>query len=292
MTSSDKRFCAICAWRGTCQKRFSVPVDGLLNVYCPDYTRDIQIKDTRDLDRALVDYQISQWQAEARKKVGPTITFSRETGGGGSEIARIVATRLKMDLIGGQIIQKVAESAKMSTKVIETLDEKGVTFMESIVNSMFASRHIWPDEYLRHLTMVIGAAGQHGNAVLMGRGANFILKPERTFRLRIIAPLEKRVQYLMERGKLSRSDAEKFIVNKDADRKKFIKKNFKADVSDPAHYDLVVNTAYVSVEGAVAAIIDAFEARTFVFGQDEAGASPGGGAGAKKTGAAPQSAAR
>ena len=96
----------------------------------------------------------------------------------------------------------------------------------------------------------------------------------------------------MERGKLSQSDAEKFIVNKDADRKKFIKKNFKADVSDPAHYDLVVNTAYVSVEGAVAAIIDAFQARTFVFDQDGAGASTGSGAGAKKTGVARQSAAR
>ena len=200
MTSSDKRFCAICAWRGSCQKRFTVPVDGLLNVYCPDYTRDIQIKDTPELDRALVDYQISQWQAEARKKPGPTITVSRETGSGGSEIARIVATRLKMDLIGGQIIQKVAESAKMSTKVIETLDEKGVTFMESFVNSMFASRHIWPDEYLRHLTMVIVAGGQHGHAVIMGRGANFILKPERTFRVRFIAPLENRIRYIMERG--------------------------------------------------------------------------------------------
>jgi hypothetical protein len=39
---SDKRqFCAICAWRENCAKKFSMPDGG---TRCPDFTRDISIK--------------------------------------------------------------------------------------------------------------------------------------------------------------------------------------------------------------------------------------------------------
>jgi len=46
---SEKRFCSICAWRGTCQKKYSIAIDAVGNVHCPDYSRDIAIKD-QDVD--------------------------------------------------------------------------------------------------------------------------------------------------------------------------------------------------------------------------------------------------
>lgn len=46
---TEKRYCSICAWRGNCQKRFSVKTDSVGNVYCPDFTRDLSIKD-KDID--------------------------------------------------------------------------------------------------------------------------------------------------------------------------------------------------------------------------------------------------
>jgi hypothetical protein len=42
---NDKRYCAICAWRETCAKRFSIKTDSLGNVYCPDFSRDLAIKE-------------------------------------------------------------------------------------------------------------------------------------------------------------------------------------------------------------------------------------------------------
>ena len=47
---TEKRYCSICAWRENCQKRFSMSTDTLGNVHCPDYTRDISIKDI-DIDK-------------------------------------------------------------------------------------------------------------------------------------------------------------------------------------------------------------------------------------------------
>jgi len=46
---TDKRYCSICAWRENCQKRFSVATDSAGNVHCPDFTRDLSIKN-EDID--------------------------------------------------------------------------------------------------------------------------------------------------------------------------------------------------------------------------------------------------
>ena len=255
--SMDRKVCSICAWREHCQKRFQVATDPLCNVNCPDYTRDVQIKDS-EIEAKIVQEQLEKWQREKKPVNEYTITISRQAGAGGSEIARLLAQKTKMDLMAGQIIQHVAESSKMSTKVVETLDEKAMTTMESWINSMFVSRHLWPSEYLKHLTRVIGTIGKHGNAIIVGRGAGYILPPETTFRVKIIAPLEYRIQSMMRIRNLSRPDAEKYIEKRDGDRIAFVKKYFQADAMDPLNYDLVINTEKVGIEGAVDTILIAF----------------------------------
>lgn len=54
----EKRYCVICAWRASCQKRFSVAADASGNVHCPDYSRDLSIKDA-DIEDAVRKNQIS-----------------------------------------------------------------------------------------------------------------------------------------------------------------------------------------------------------------------------------------
>jgi len=255
--SLDRKVCSICAWRENCQKRFQIATDNLFNVSCPDYTRDVLIKDS-EIEAKIVQEQLEKWQRERKPENVFTITISRQAGAGGSEIARLLAQKTKMDLMAGQIIQHVAESSKMSTKVVETLDEKAMTTMESWINSMFVSRHLWPSEYLKHLTRVIGTIGKHGNAIIVGRGAGYILPPETTFRVKIVAPLEYRIQSMMRIRNLSRPDAEKYIEKRDGDRIAFVKKYFQADAMDPLNYDLVINTEKVGIEGAVDTILIAF----------------------------------
>ncbi len=48
----EKKYCVICAWRANCQKRFSVGTDASGNVHCPDYSRDLSIKD-QDIEEAV-----------------------------------------------------------------------------------------------------------------------------------------------------------------------------------------------------------------------------------------------
>jgi len=212
----------------------------------------------------LVDEQLKKWQIQTRElkaekaKPGPVITISREPGSGGSEIARRLSKDLKMDLIGAQIIQKIAESADMSAKVIESLDEKEVTRRDNWLDSLFETRHLWLDEYLFHLTKVIGTIGGQGNAVIVGRGAQYILPPEDTFRLRFIAPMEFRIQNVMRGYASTTQEAAKYIIKTDSDRRAYLRKYFNADVTDPSSYDLVINTGKLGIEGSVEAVKTAF----------------------------------
>jgi hypothetical protein len=43
---AEKRYCSICAWRETCQKRFSITTDSRGMVNCTEFTRDLKIKDS------------------------------------------------------------------------------------------------------------------------------------------------------------------------------------------------------------------------------------------------------
>jgi cytidylate kinase len=279
----DRRICGICAWRRDCQKRYRISTDAFLNVNCPDYTRDLSIKEIpingvedekTTMDR-MVEQQLKKWRMligeglevfdyglEIEKiKGGPVITISREPGSGGSEIARKLAIALSMDLMGGQIIQHVAESARMSRKVIESLDEKEVTMRDTLLNTLFRDRHLWPDEYLQHLTKVIATVGRYGNAIIVGRGANYILPKAGTFRARIVAPLEYRIRHVMEDRKYEKTQAEQYVVKKENDQKAFVRKYFNADVADPKQYDIIINTGSVTIEGGAEAIKVAFEKR-------------------------------
>jgi cytidylate kinase len=274
----ERQICGLCAWRRDCQKRFKLSSEAFLGSHCPDYTRDLSIKATalneQEDEKAIMDKMVQQQLDKWRKlldkalkhgieikkyKGGPVITISREPGSGGSEIARRLAKALDMELIGAQIIQHVADSAKMSRKVIESLDEKEVTFRDTLLSSLFGEYRPWPGEYLQHLTRVIGTIGVFGNTIIVGRGANHILPQEKAFKVRIIAPLEYRIKYFMEDRRYTKAEAEQYVVKTENNRKAFVRKYFNADVSDPKHYDIVINTGGMSLEAATGAIIAAFK---------------------------------
>jgi len=50
----SRQSCAVCAWRENCDKRFSV-CDG--GARCPDFSRDISIKDTSNSTDSSPDKQ-------------------------------------------------------------------------------------------------------------------------------------------------------------------------------------------------------------------------------------------
>lgn len=46
MSYDGRKLCVMCAWRGTCQLKYSMP--GGVALHCVDYTRDITLKEPEE----------------------------------------------------------------------------------------------------------------------------------------------------------------------------------------------------------------------------------------------------
>ncbi len=208
----------------------------------------------------MIENQILKWNLEkkvlkeAEKAIHPVISVSREPGSGGRIIAEHLAKQYDLDLFHRGVLQNMAENAKVSKQLLETLDEKGLSVLEDWIASLVDTRHLWPDQYLKHLMRVVLTVGKHGRAVIVGRGANFILAPAGRFRIRVIAPLEMRVRNVSRDHGVTTDVARRRIVKTESDRKAFVRKYFNEDIGDPVNYDMVVNTETLAIEKVVQAV--------------------------------------
>ena len=208
----------------------------------------------------IIEEQIQRWQfmktENVKEKQGVTIiTISREPGSGGRVVAKKLAGKLGFELYHQEVLHEIAKRADVSAKLLETLDEKGLSVLEDCISSLVYDRHLWPDEYLKHLMKVIGAIGEHGRAVIVGRGANFVIPPENRLRLRIVAPQNVRIANVARTFDVTTEDAKRRIIRTGSDRRAFIRKYFNADIADPINYDLVINTGALEIDKAVQAVI-------------------------------------
>lgn len=202
----------------------------------------------------IIDEQARRWHKTTDKRgkkqepPGPVITISRQPGCEGHVLAKRIAEELKVDLFDREIIQSVAQSASMSEKVVSSLDEKERSVLNNWIQFLKTSRWFSSDEYVYHLTSVVGTIGKHGGAVILGRGANMVLPPEETLRVRFVAPMAVRVQNLAKELNISTEKAKQQIIKDESDRKTFVKKYFSADIDDSVNYDLIINTSYFEVD--------------------------------------------
>jgi cytidylate kinase len=199
---------------------------------------------------------MNRWQITRKKEVPEKegvsiVTLSREPGSGGRIIAGRLAEKLSIDIFHQEVIHQIAESADVSATVLETLDERGLNTLEHWISSLVHERHLWPDRYMQHLMKVIGTIGSHGRAVIVGRGANFILPPEKRFAVRIVAPQAWRIENVSKEFDISLEEARRRVLRTDSDRRAFIRKYFNADIADPTNYDLVINTNTLKLDDAV-----------------------------------------
>lgn len=205
----------------------------------------------------IIDEQVQRWEV-ARKKgeratpsaAVPVITVSREAGSQGAAVARRLAERLNLCLFDREIIQAVAKSAKLSERIVESLDEKARIALEDWFLVTVGGRQMLPGQFREHLIKVVGAIGQQGNAIVIGRGAGFILPPEQCFRVRCVASLDSRVNNWAAEHGLSEGEAKRAVEAEDRQREEFIRVQFEADMNDPLHYDLVINTDTIGMDVA------------------------------------------
>ena len=211
----------------------------------------------------FVKQQIRKWEippAKGDQKPDvriPVITVSMEPGSGGSRIAQEVAERLGFDYFHRDIIQGIAKSAKIRASVIDTLEKERLSGIDDFIASLYKDQYLYPGIYMQHLLKVVNTIAKHGRAVIVGRGANFILPSEERFGVRVIAPLEIRIQNVVRTYGVKEEEARLRVIRREAKRGAFVKKSYDADISNPENYDLIINTGRMPIESAVETVVAA-----------------------------------
>ena len=214
---------------------------------------------------AIVEQQVQKWLQERRAsspaRPAPVISVSRQYGARGAELARRVAERLRFHFWDQEILHEIARHAHVSERLVAAFDEHHRAAMVETVRSMMRAGPLSASEYFHELARVIQSIAAGGAAVLVGRGAQYLLDPRTVLRVRAVAPLEARVRGLCDRRGLDEAEARAEIATVDADRAAFMRDHYGKDVDDPDGYDLVVNTATVPLERAVELVVTAYDAR-------------------------------
>jgi YjbE family integral membrane protein len=178
------------------------------------------------------------------------LTISREFGSGGREIGQAVAGALGYDYVDRDLI--LAEIRKDGPKWeqwAKDLDEHCPTVWE---------KYDWSYRGFAALIQLhLLEQAERGGVVIMGRGGNFVLKDvPHAYRIRVTAPLEVRMERIVQREGVDRETAHWLCGKTDNERACFLHAIYGGRWDDPAEYDRVFSVQGRSVEAEVAAITE------------------------------------
>lgn len=195
------------------------------------------------------------------------VTISRQLGSGGGQVGEMVAQRLGFVYVDREILRRAAEQADVDVASMEDTDERRPSILELMSTSIvgyqlpLVPEYMPPDvffpappsrdAYRRLVEDVILQVAERGNAVIVGRGAQVILKDRRpSLHVYIYAPMEARVRRIVERDGISDQEALARAKESDRNRQGYLKTYYGADWQSPALYDLIVNTGNFALDEA------------------------------------------
>ncbi|MCL5028558.1 MAG: cytidylate kinase-like family protein [Bacteroidetes bacterium] len=183
--------------------------------------------------------------------IGPCITISRETGARADIISEKIIEFFQKSYNGNPVpwtmfdknlIEKVIQDHHLPQNLIKIMEEEKYSAVKSIMIELLGGQP--PIFTLVHKTTeTILQLAQIGNVIILDRAANIITsKQPNSFHVRLVAPLEDRIEHVRELFNYDRQQAMDFIKHEDIDRRDYVMNYFHKEISDPLQYNLTINT--------------------------------------------------
>jgi cytidylate kinase len=182
------------------------------------------------------------------------VTVSHEMGSGGPEIGVALAERLGYRHADQDVIPLAARQYGVGEEKLTQVDETKPSFVERF--------DVETRRYITVLQSALLDLAEQDNAVIMGRGGQVLLRNiPHVLRVRVMAPFELRVKRVMKKmaGPMGESvdvrTTAEMIRRNDHEKSGRMRYLFDVDWSDPALYDLVINTEKLTNEAGVELIV-------------------------------------
>ena len=173
------------------------------------------------------------------------ITISRGTFSGGEKLAECLAAKLGYESLSREILVEAAGKYGISESELTNAMKAKPAIVERL------SLNIDRVRYLSFIQATLCEHVRNDNVVYYGHAGHLLLKDAcRVIKVKVIATMEQRITFAMERNKFTREEAILYIRKMDKYRQKWTKFLYGIDWNDPSLYDVVVNLRDISIQTA------------------------------------------
>ncbi len=214
--------------------------------------------------------------ARRHTRPGPVVTISRQYGCPAKQLAgNLVAaldqieaenfTKQTWHWIGKEVLDESAKELNLNPKMVQEVVHKDDLGLVNDIIMSLSHRHYPGDIKIRKkIGEVIRAFAEQGHVIIVGRGGVSITRDiEKSLHIKLIAPLEWRINQVSKAHVISLEEAERKIRVIDKKRE-LIREFFDGKKAEDTAFDVIFNYATLEEEEIIATIIKMMEMKDLI----------------------------
>jgi cytidylate kinase len=199
------------------------------------------------------------------------ITISRQFGAGGVTLGKQLAERLNYTFIDHEVIEMIAQKSKISTQGVESFEKETSGKLKKFISELAPKKFIdfllednfeYLDEkvYVDLIKNIYANAAKEDNAVIIGRGSQYILKDApNAYHILLIADKDYRIDFMSKNYGITASQAETLVTRQGKRRRYLHRLVGMPDFDNPEYYHLVLNMQKTDMEVSLDLICELIE---------------------------------
>lgn len=193
------------------------------------------------------------------------ITITRGLHSGGETVAENVAKAIGARCVSSEVLVEAAKTYKVPEDKMLQVFEKTPSFWER----MTESRRI----HLAYIQATLADWAKEDNLVYHGNAGQELLREvPHSLKVRLLYPIEHRIQRIMDQFNYNRDQAAKFVDQIDDDRTKRMRYFYNEDWRDPSRYDLFIRMERITPNVAQGIVLDLVKQPEFLLGEEKVSA--------------------
>jgi cytidylate kinase len=192
------------------------------------------------------------------------VAISASYGAGGTVVGPELARRLGVDFLDRVIPLAVAQELDVPLDDAQAHDEapaspswldrllRGFTSTDGSVPAPMPAEAFTSEDFRQATEQVLLRQAATGQGVILGRAGVVVLaeRPD-VLRVRLDGPPERRIRQAMDLGELDRASAEAALRRADRTHAEYARQLYRANITDPALYHLVIDSTALTLEACV-----------------------------------------
>lgn len=206
------------------------------------------------------DFKADPHRRQHKKRSEPlVITLSRDFGAGGEKLAAELAGFLGIPVYDKEILDRVAQKAKIDKIHFEHHDEQTEARISDVLYGLVFGTAATRHDYRRALIEVVTELAQQ-DCIIVGRGAHLILAGRKVFRLRVVGTRLACGERVAAELGIDQADAERLVFETNNKRHKSIQTLYgdlydQCSLEHATNFDLVLNTDHIPAGNATPTVL-------------------------------------